>query len=129
MTLAEIRDWLKTQVTCPQWYIGKMDGKKPECIGVYPLAGRAPVIAVGGLSNTSYATKGISILVHWGRNADSAEAKAQEVYDALFGVSGVTIGGRRVVLSDLRFDAPIGVGTDNEGTYEYVIETIIYYVR
>ncbi|MNW40120.1 hypothetical protein D3C74_172260 [compost metagenome] len=128
MTLAQVRDWLKTVVTCPNWYIGKLDGKKPECIGLYGIRGSAPVIAIGGLENTSYATKTVSILVHWGKNADKAEIKAQEVYTAMFGQSAV-IGGRRVISFQMRTPEPIGVGTDDEGIYEYVIEVTINYER
>lgn len=128
MTLAEVRDWLKTQVDCPQWYIGKIDGSKDQCIGVYSIPTGPPNIAIGGLENTSYASKSISILIHWGKNADKAEKKAQEVYSAFFGKSGV-IGGKRVISFDLRTAEPVGVGTDDEGIYEYVIEATIYYER
>lgn len=128
MTLAEIRDWLKTQVTCPQWYIGKIDSKKEQCIGVYSVPGGSPVLAVGGLENTSYTTKTVSILVHWGNNANVAELKAQEVYAALFGRAAV-IGGRRVISFQMRTPEPVGVGTDDEGIYEYVIEVTIIYER
>ncbi|WP_336822942.1 minor capsid protein [Sporosarcina sp. USHLN248] len=128
MTLAEIREWLKTQVDCPQWYIGKIDGSKPECIGIYSATGPAPRIAVGGLSNTGYATKAVSILVHWGKNADKAEQKAQEVYNAMFGQKAV-IGGKRVIMFQMKTDGPVGVGTDSEGIYEYVIEVNILHER
>ena len=128
MTLAEIRDWLKTQIECPQWYIGKIDGSKPECIGIYSATGPAPRIAVGGLSNTGYASKVVSILVHWGKNANLAEIKAQEVYNAMFGQSAV-IGGKRVVMFNMRTSEPVGVGTDSEGYYEHVIEVNILHER
>lgn len=128
MLLSEVRDWLKTQVECPSWYIGKLDGKIQECIGLYSIPGGAPVIALGGLEQTSYATKAISILVHWGKNADKAEVKAQEVYAALFGQPAV-IGGRRVITFDMRTPEPVGVGTDSEGYYEYVIELTIFFER
>lgn len=128
MTLAEIRDWLKTQVSCPQWYIGKIDGKKEQCIGIYSASSPAPVIAVGGLENTSYAAKTVSILVRWGNNADKAEQKAQEVHATMFGKSA-TIGGKRVISFQLRTADPVGVGTDDEGIYEYVIEVTINYER
>ncbi len=128
MTLAEIRDWMKTKITCPAWYIGKIDGKKPECIGLYNIAGRQPFIALGGLDNTSYTVKSVSILVHWGKNADTAERKAQEVYAALFGAAAV-IGGKRVIMFEMRVSEPVNVGTDEEGIYEYVIETNIYHER
>jgi hypothetical protein len=128
MTLAEVRDWMKTQVSCLNWYIGKIDGSKPECIGLYNLNNGTPVLAIGGLENTSYAVKAISILVHWSKNADTAERKAQEVYAALFGQSAV-ISGKRVISFQMRMPEPVSVGTDDAGIYEYVIETTIFYER
>lgn len=128
MTLSDIRDWLKTEVSCPAWYIGKLDGKKPECIGLYNLNAGKPVIALGGLDQTSYAVKTVSILIHWGKNADVAERKAQEVHSVLFG-HVAEIGGRRVIAFNMRVPEPVSVGTDDEGVYEYVIETSIFYER
>lgn len=128
MTLAAVRDWMKTQVDCPNWYIGKIDGSKEKAIGLYNLNTGAPVIAIGGLANTSYAVKPISILVHWTKNADTAEQKAQEVYAALFGQPAV-IAGKRVISFQMRMPEPVSVGTDDAGIYEFVIETTIYYER
>ncbi|MHB8061256.1 MAG: phage tail terminator protein [Ruminiclostridium sp.] len=128
MTLAEVKDWLKTKINCSQWYIGKIDGSKEQCIGIYNVTGPAPVIALGGLENTSYATKAISILVHWGKNADIAEQKAQEVYNCMFGQPAM-ISGKRVIKFDMRTSEPVSVGTDDKNIYEYVIETVIYYER
>ncbi|BFH60747.1 phage tail terminator protein [Paenibacillus azoreducens] len=128
MRLAEIRDWLKTQVDCPQWYIGKIDGKKEKCIGVYNTTGAPVHLAVGGLKATGYQVKAISLLIHWSRNAATAEEKAQEVYDALFGQTA-EIGGKRVIQFRMITPQPISVGTDSEGIYEYVIETHIYHER
>ncbi|MBB6696248.1 phage tail terminator protein [Clostridium algidicarnis] len=128
MLLSELREYLKTKIECPQWYIGKIDGTKEQCIGIYNVQGPKPSIALGGLANTSYSTKAISILVHWGKNANIAEQKAQEVYSVFFG-QVATIGGKRIVKFDMRTSEPIGVGTDINNIYEYVIETIIYYER
>lgn len=128
MLLSEIREYLKTKLNCPQWYIGKIDASKEQCIGLYVIQGPTPKIAVGGLSNTSYATKSISILVHWGKNADTAEQKAQEVYNVLFGQDGI-IGGKRIIMFQMRTSEPISVGTDSNGIYEYVIEINIIYER
>ena len=129
MMLSEIRDWLKTQIDSPNWYIGKIDGKKEQSVGVYNLNTGQPYIAIGGLENTSYASKSISILVHWSKNADTAERKAHEVYAALFGRSDGEIAGHRVIAFEMRTPWPIDVGTDDAGIYEYVIETTIYYER
>lgn len=128
MLLSEVREYLKTVITCPQWYCGKIDATKEQCIGIYNVQGPKPTIAIGGLANTSYSTKAISILVHWTKNNDTAEQKAQEVYNALFGQSA-TIGGKQVKKFDMRSSEPIGVGTDSNGIFEYVIETVIYFER
>lgn len=128
MLLTEIKDYLKTKIDCPQWYTGKIDATVEQCIGIYNAEGLKPNIALGGLSNTSYSTKGISILVHWGKNSNTAEQKAQEVYNVLFGQSAV-IGGKRVIKFDMGKSEPIGIGTDSNGYYEFVIPLIIYFER
>lgn len=127
MLLSEIREYLKTEIESPQWYLNKI-GDKEQSITIYNTTGTAPRIALGGLENTSYTTKAISILVHWGKNSDRAEEKAQEVYNAFLGQGGV-IGLNRVIMFKMKTDSPIYVGIDSEGIVEYVIETIIYYER
>ena len=127
MLLSEIREYLKTKIESPQWYLNKI-GDKEESITIYNTTGPAPRIALGGLEQTSYTTKAISILIHWGKDSNKAELKAQEVYNAFFGQDG-TIGGKRIIQFKMKTDSPIYVGTDTEGIIEYVIETIIYYER
>ena len=127
MLLSEIREYLKSKIESPQWYLNKV-GDKEQSITIYNTVGPAPRIALGGLEQTSFTTKAISILVHWGKESNKAELKAQEVYNALFGQDG-TIGGKKVIQFKMKTDSPIYVGTDSEGIIEYVIETIIYYER
>lgn len=127
MLLSEIREYLKTKIESPQWYLNKV-GDKEESITIYNTVGPAPRIALGGLEQTSYTTKAISILVHWGKDINKAELKAQEVYNAFFGQVG-TIGGKRVIQFKMKTDSPIYVGTDSNGVIEYVIEIIIYHER
>lgn len=127
MLLSEIREYLKTKIDSPQWYLNKV-GDKEESITIYNTTGQAPRIALGGLGQTSYTTKAISILVHWGKDSNKAELKAQEVYNSFFGQSGI-IGDKRVIQFKMKTDTPIYIGTDSEGIIEYVIETIIYYER
>lgn len=129
MTLGEVVDWLETVVDSPYWYVGKIDGKKERCICLYNTTGAQSRIAVGGLDATGYVIKPISILVHWGRNADVAERKAREVYNAFYGVSSVMIGGKRVSQFRMVTPQPVNVGTDSEGVFEYVIEVHIYHER
>lgn len=129
-TLAQIRDWLKTQVDCPHWYIGKIDGSKDTCIGIYgrPTPDRVKP-TIGGMENRSYALKAVSILVHWGKNANLAEQKAQEVYVALIGRSNFKVGNTRIVMVDMRNCEPVAIGTDENGVYEYVIDAYFFYER
>ena len=128
MTLKEFKDWLKTVVNSPLWYIGKIDGGKEFCIGLYNIQSPPPNMAIGGLENSSYGIKAISILTHWGKDPAVAEQKAQEVYDCLFGETTV-IGDKRVIQFEMKHSAPLSVGTDVNNIYEYVIEIIIYYER
>lgn len=127
MTLAEILEWLETVVDCPQFYIGKV-GDKPQSITIYNTTGPPPRIAIGGLNNTSYTNKSISLLVHWGKSPSAAEQKAQEVYNAMFGQSA-EIGGKKVIMFQMKTSEPIGVGNDTDGFYEYVIEVNIIHER
>lgn len=128
MTLSEIMDWMMENIDCPQWFLNAMTKQVDKCIALYNINGSAPRIAIGGLDNTSYTHKTISILVHWGKNPIEAEAKAQEVYDLMLGKQA-TINGKRVIMFDMRSSAPISVGTDSEGIFEFVIEVNILYER
>ncbi|WP_313151855.1 minor capsid protein [Lacrimispora sp.] len=128
MTLTDVKDFLKSKVECPCWYIGKINGNDKQCIGIYPTQGPDRPIPIGGLKNKSYDTKAVSVLVHWGIDAVSAEAKAQELYDLLYGKCGL-IGDNEVFLFDMRTDSPVSVGTDSKGIYEHVINFVIYYKK
>lgn len=126
MNLSQIRDWLKTVVDCPQWYLNSR-GAADRSITLYNTTGAPSRMAVGGPQATGYAVKAVSILVHWGKSASAAEAKAQEVYDAMFGQSAM-IGGKRSWFHTPQSGA-ISVGVDSEGIHEYVIEIHIYHER
>lgn len=128
MTLADVRDFLKSKVESPAWCVGKRDDTKDQSITVYPTQGPALDIPIGGLANSTYTAKAVSVLVHWGKNCTPAEIKAQEVFNALYGQSG-TIGGKEVIKFDMRTSEPVGMGTDDKGVYEHVINFVIYYKR
>ncbi len=128
ITLKDVREFLKTKIDCDNWYSGKIDASKDKCIGIYNIQGGKPYIALGGLDNTSYSSKTISILVHWTNNSNTAEEKAQKVYNSLFGQSGI-IAGHRVIQFDMKTDEPVSVGTDSNGIFEYVINLTIIYER
>ena len=129
MLLSQIREYLKTQIDCHQYYLNKMGGNQDKSITIYNAPGQAPHIAIGGLENTTYTTKSISFLIHWGKNSDEAEKKAMEVYNLFFGQSNFTIGNKRIIQCKMKGSEPIYLGTDSEGIIEYIIEITIYYER
>lgn len=128
MTLKEVKDWLKTQAVADNWAIGTYDTSKVKTVCVRNLASNRSKLAIGGLSNTTTAVKGISIVVHWSKNPDESEQVAQKLF-ALFYGQTPAIGEYQTILCDMRNDEPISVGTDENGIYEYVIELWITYQR
>lgn len=128
MTLKQVKDWLKTQIKADVWKIGVYDNTKDKTICVRNLASNKGKIAVGGLSNTHIAVKGISIVVHWNKNPDESETVAQNIH-ALFYGKDFTIDDFKIVKCDMRNDEPVSVGVDSSGIYEYVIELWITYEK
>lgn len=130
MTLADVRDWVKTLGIGENFYIGKLDNKKEKSIGVYQRkpSGKAD-IAIGGLRSTKTAIKQVSVLIHWNKYADETEDAAQELYDKLLRVKEVTIAGKHVNYIRLEVPEPIDVGTDDNGVYERVIWLDFIYER
>ena len=128
MTLKDVKDWLKEQVSADVWKIGTYDASNETTICVRNLTSNRGKLAIGGLQNTSTAVKGVSIIVHWSKNPDETERVAQEVLALFYGKQPV-IGDYQIVKCDMRSDEPISVGTDDNGIYEYVIETWLTYER
>lgn len=128
MTLKDVKDWLKTQVSADVWKIGTYDASNDKTICVCNLTSNRGKLAIGGLQNTSTAVKGVSIVVHWSKNPDETERVAQSIHALFYGQQPV-ISGYQIVKCDMRSDEPIGVGTDANGIYEYVIETWLTYER
>lgn len=128
MTLAEIRDWLKTLDAAENYYVGRLDNKKEKSIGVYDgrSTGR-PVMAIGG--NSSYDIKAVSLLLHWNRNRNETEIAARSLWDQLVGVNNQEAGGNYIQYLQMTVPEPVGVGTDAGGIYEYVINFNLYYRR
>ena len=63
LTLDIVKDWLKTLAPVfSHYYVGKMDGKQDDSLGVYNLkrTSGAPGVAIGGLPATKVLTKQVS---------------------------------------------------------------------
>ena len=130
ITLAEVRDWIKTFNAANNYYIGKLDNKQENSIGIYQRKTiDGPRIAIGGRTLASYEVKSISILIHWNKNANETEKRAQYLYNRLFEAESVVIGGTPIKMIALLQNEPVDVGTDDNNVYERVIELDLYYER
>lgn len=111
-------------------YCGKLDDKKNKSIGVYNNNKQRPVqMAVGGLNNSSYRVKSVSILVHWNTSVRDTEKTAEKLYNMLRDMNHITINDTKVFFTKMLVDEPVDVGTDDKGIFESVIELDIYYER
>jgi hypothetical protein len=128
ITLANIRDIIKTFNFADNYYIGKLDNKKDKSIGVYSLKRNdGPVTAIGG--DSTYDIIGVSLLIHWNNNADDTEVTARQLYEKLRTVKDIKINDKQIYMIQLLVPEPVDVGTDEKGIYERVIEMKIYYER
>lgn len=130
LTLADIREYLAGLDLADQVYIGKLNNKKDCSIGVYHRKGSGPpVTALGGMENSSYDIRRISLLIHWNKDARASERAAYGLYEKLQNVSSLDIGDTHVNFLILQVPEPVDVGTDDNGIYEYVIWLDFIYQR
>lgn len=103
-------------------YIGKLDNKKHQSIGVYSRSSSGNAyIPLGGIQNASYGTRPVSLLVHWNRNKPETEETAYRLYELLRDAGRVEIGGIPIHYIRMMVPEPQDIGTDDNGVYEYVI--------
>ncbi len=111
-------------------YCGKLDNKKDKSIGVYNLNRQRPLqTAVGGLNNSSYRIKSVSILVHWNKSVRDTEETSEQLYNMLRDTNNKIINDTKLLFNKMQVDGPVDVGTDDKGIFESVIELDIYYER
>lgn len=128
ITLADVRDYLKSFNLFSGYYVGRIDGNKKNVLGVYDLRNRVRHRTIG--TNTKkYDIKGVSLLIHGDTNKTSTEQLAIKLYEALESTENAVIAGRKVNIIDLQQDAPIDVDADTNKVYEYVIEVLFYVER
>ena len=128
ITLADVRDYLKSFNLFSGYYVGRIDANKKNVLGVYDLRNRARHKTIG--ENTQrYDIKGVSLLIHGDTNKTNTEKLAIKLYEALENAKNAVIAGRKVNIIDLQQDAPIDVDADSSKVYEYVIEVLFYVER
>lgn len=129
--LKDVNKWLKTLNTkFDNYYIGFLDKKKEKSIGVYNLKRKdKPIIALGGIENTSYNVKKVSLLVHYSNASDETEECANNLFEDIMNDHPDMIGEHKVMFIGMLTNEAIDVGRDEKGICEYVIEFEIYYKR
>lgn len=129
--LKDVNKWLKTLNTkFDNYYIGFLDKKKEKSIGVYNLKREdKPIIALGGIENTSYNVKKVSLLVHYSNASDETEECANNLFEDIMNAHPDMIGEHKVMFIGMLTNEAIDVGRDEKGICEYVIEFEIYYKR
>ena len=128
LTLADVRDYLKSFNLFKGYYVGRIDANKKDILGVYDLRNRARHKTIGTNTN-KYEVKGVSLLIHGDTNKTNTEKLAIKLYEALESAENGEIAGRKINIIDLQQDAPIDVDTDSSKVYEYVIEVLFYVER
>lgn len=129
MTLADIKDWLKTLNVAEHYYVGKLDNKQDKSLGVYQREAGRPTVAIGGLDNTKHSVKRVSLLLHWNDNAKETEIAAMELYNKLITTDRPAIGDAHVYCIMMQTAEPEDVGSDDKGIYERVVWMDIYHER
>lgn len=131
LTLNEIREYLKKiDPKFTSYFIGKLDAKKDNSLGIYHLRRNGtPQIAIGGLLATNIFNKKVSLLVHGTKNNVDTENLANALYSSLLNADLSLFTSVDVCLLGLLCDGPINVGNDDHGICEYVIEFEIYYQK
>ena len=125
MTLAEIRDWLKTFGLFDYYFIGTIDGSKENVLGVYTrTATPTPPHALG--QRSSYVINGVKVLIHGNQNENKTQLLANQLFENLQDITGVEVGDNLIYYVRLRSNEPISVGMDAHRIFEFVIDFDIY---
>ena len=113
------------------YYIGRLDTKKKNSLGVYNLQDTGRREVIGDLKK--YEKKGISLLIHGDTNKTSTEKKAWSLYEKLeeliYTCDYPQIGGKDIYFIELINNQPVDVDQDSDSIYEYVIELNIYFEK
>ncbi len=82
VTTTVLKNYLKTVIKCPKWYIGAMDKNQEQAIAIY--GNRRNLSQVSKYKNLqTYSILPITLLLRWGQYYDEAEEKANEIYELL----------------------------------------------
>lgn len=121
----KVKDYLKTIIKdCDKWYIGKMDENQEKAIAIY--SNRRNLAKISDFKSLqSYGILPITLLLRWTKNYNTAETKANNIYE-LLDCSSFFIDDYRCNINCL-YDGPIDLGSDENGVYKFSIELNLLY--
>lgn len=129
MTVKQFISWLKSLYPSYAIYNGTIPKNDTQCIGVYLKSRNGRIIAIGGSGSTSYAILPLSLLIHWGQDADLCEQTAKALYDLMWNAKGISIGGHNVIDFELLDSCPADIGRDTANICEMTIRVNVKYER
>ncbi len=121
----KVKDYLKTIIKdCDKWYIGKIDNNQEKAIAIY--SNRRNLAKLSEFKNLqSYGILPITLLLRWTKNYNTAETKANDIYE-LLDCSSFFIDNYKCNINCL-YDGPIDLGSDENGVYKFSIELNLLY--
>lgn len=121
----KVKDYLKTIIKdCNKWSIGKMDENQEKAIAIY--SNRRNLAKISNFKSLqSYGILPITLLLKWTKNYNTAETKANDIYE-LLDCSSFFIDDYRCNINCL-YDGPIDLGSDENGVYKFSIELNLLY--
>lgn len=128
LSTVKVKDYFKTVIkNCDNWFIGKMDKNQTKAIAIY--VNRRQIESLSKFKKLqSYGILPITLLLRWTNNYNTAETKANEIYE-LLDCSSFFIDDYECNI-DCLFEGPIDLGTDeNNDVYKFSIELNILYKK
>lgn len=130
MLLKDVRDYIASLgiTEDKRCYCGVLPDKADKSIGVYNPKHPPPLrVPIGGMPNSTYGIKSVTILIHWNKSPTETEQAAVNLHKALVDCKSTEVNGWMIKFIQVAHAEPIGVGTDDKGVHEHVIECELYY--
>lgn len=123
LTLLEVADILAELLSFEDITAGTIDGSLSEAIGVYQRGEFVPRECIG--TDSSYETSKLRMLVRWGKNPTTAEAKAAELAELVQALRDMPTGSHIIKFADVK--AVRAIGKDEKGVCEYTVDADVIY--
>lgn len=132
MTEGNVANWLKTRIDAAGGIAPGSAGEQAQSIGVYAYRDEKDTqsqrICIGGIGNTTYQEEDFVIQIRWTEDTDASGQKAREVYDLLYGLSGIEMDGVHIISADPGRQVQ-WIGRDANNVCEYQIRATLRYER